>query len=54
VAKINDNIELLRTYSLRYLKILAEPNELFESTLNAVIFIMKEKRLMGVSANRLK
>jgi hypothetical protein len=54
VAKRSEIIELLSTYSLRYLNIIAEPNELFESTMNARMFMMNERRLMGVKANRYK
>ena len=54
MAKRSEIIELLSTYSLRYLNIIAEPNELFESTMNARMFMMNERRLMGVKANRYK
>lgn len=54
MAKIIDKIELLRAYSLRYLNMLAVPNELFERTQNAKMFVMNEKMLMGVNANTYK
>ena len=54
MARINDNIELLSTYSLRYLKMTADPSEFLESTINARMFIMNEMMLMGVNANTYK